>query len=197
MLDLFRKNTSKKKIYLSTESFKDLQWFQKFLPQFNGTTIYKKPTIPKADVLHLDACLIGISSIWHNRVYSAPAPVIPGFKFKIVHLEMIDILVALRPWDPVWQYSQVKIFRDNLAVVQVVAKSKTRDLFLRACIRNLWLATAKFDISLQIDHIRGEYNVEADLLSRLYSEKPVNAFLLQILKENYTWNRIVPHHFKS
>ena len=195
MLDLFRKNVSRKKIHLTTEFFKDLQWFKKILPQFNGVTIYKKPTIDEADALHLDACLTGIGGIWHDRVYSSPAPVIPGFELKIVHLEMINVLVALRIWGKFWQHSQVKIYCDNLAVVQVVANSKTRDPFLGACIRNLWLAAAHLDILLQVEHIRGEHNVRADLLSRMYSDKPVNEPLLQTLRENFIWDRVLPDHF--
>ena len=63
MLDLFCRNTSKKKIHLTTEFFRDLQWFDKCLPQFNGVTTYKKPIIHEADTLHLDACLTGIGGI--------------------------------------------------------------------------------------------------------------------------------------
>ena len=77
----------------------------------------------------------------------------------------------------------------------MVATSKTRDPFLGACIRNIWLLTAYYDISLQIQHIRGKDNVEADLLSRLYSDKPVDQRLLHELKSNYIWDNVLPHHF--
>ena len=77
----------------------------------------------------------------------------------------------------------------------MVASSKTRDPFLGACIRNLWLVAAHFDISLQIEHIRGEHNTKADLLSRMYSDKPVNEHLLQELKQNFIWDKVVPDHF--
>ena len=164
MLELFRNNSHKKKIHLSTSFFQDLAWFQKFLPHFNGTTIFRKPHIPESEALHLDACLSGMGAIWRNRVYSTPVPAIPGFDLKIVHLEMMNIIVALRLWGPLWQHSQVKIFCDNEAVVQVVASSRTKDPFLGACIRNLWLITAIFDISFQVEHIRGRHNIKADLL---------------------------------
>ena len=108
------------------QNFKDLNWFIKFLPNFNGTTIYKKPQIPESEALHLDACLTGISGIWHDKVYSAPVPVVPGFTLTIVHLEMLNIFVALRLWGPRWKHSHVKMYYDNEAVVQVVATSKTR-----------------------------------------------------------------------
>ena len=179
MLELFR-NNSHKKIYLFTSFLQDLAWFKKFLPHFNGITIFRKPHIPESEALHLDACLSGMGAIWHNRV---------------VHLEMMNIIVALRLWGRLWQHSQVKIFCDNEAVVQVVASSRTKDPFLGACIRNLWLITAIFDISFQIEHIRGRHNIKADLLSRLYSHKPVHQDLLLDLKLNYIWDKVLPQHF--
>ena len=45
MLELFRK----KKIHLSTSFFQDVEWFKKFLPHFNGTTIFRKPYIPESE----------------------------------------------------------------------------------------------------------------------------------------------------
>ena len=195
MLELFQNNSHKKKIYLSPSFFQDLAWFKKFLPHFNGTTIFKKPHIPESQALHLEACLSVMGAIWHNRVYSTPVPAIPGFDLKIVHLEMMNIIVALRLWGRLWQHSQVKIFCDNEAVVQVVASSRTKDPFLLACIRNLCLITTIFDISFQIEHIRGRHNIKADLLSRLYSDKPVHQDLLLDLKLNYIWDKVLPQHF--
>ena len=117
------------------------------------------------------------------------------FDLKIVHLEMLNIIVALRLWGPLWQHSQVKILCDNEAVVQVVASSKTKDTFLVACIKNIWLITAIFDISFQIEHIRGRHNVKADLLSRLYSDRPVHQNVLLDRKLNYIWDKVLPQHF--
>ena len=55
-------------------------------------------------------------------------------------------------------------------MVQVVATSRTKDPFLGACIRKLWLITSIFVISLQTQHIRGRHNTKADFLSRLFSD---------------------------
>ena len=77
----------------------------------------------------------------------------------------------------------------------VVATSKTKDPFWGVCIRHLWLLNAYYDISLQVQHIRGKDNVKADLLSRLYSDKPVNQRILYDLKVNYIWDSIEPSYF--
>ena len=54
--------------------------------------------------------------------------------------------------------------------MQVVKSGKSRDEFLSACLRNIWLILTVFDIDLQITHIKVSNNTIADTLSRLYSE---------------------------
>ena len=84
---------------------------------------------------------------------------------------------------------------DNEACVYVIATSRTKDPFLALCIRNLWLITAFYDISLQVQHIRGKNNTQADTFSRLHSNKPINRKLLQDLLDNYVWDKVLLHHF--
>ena len=77
-----------------------------------------------------------------------------------------------------------------MAVVQVVGSGKTKDQYLAACLRNLWLLTAAHDIELSVEHIQGEKNVTADLLSRLYSNRVANVHLLSHLKDNFIWDKV-------
>ena len=107
---------------------------------------------------------------------------------------MITIVVAIRLWAKFFSHSTVHIYCDNAAVVQVVASHKTRDLFLAACIRNLWLLKAHYDISIQISHIMGSTNSKADLLSRLHSDKPVDMALLNQLRNDYIWDKVLQSH---
>ena len=92
---------------------------------------------------------------------------------------MINLVIVLHLWVQHWSHSHVRIYCDNEAVVQVVRASKTRDLFLAACVRNVWLISAIQDIKLDIHHIMGKKNITSDLLSRLHSPHPVNQKLLQ------------------
>ena len=98
---------------------------------------------------------------------------------KIVHLEMLNLVIALKLWARDWVHSAVKFYCDNPAVVQVVRTGKTRDNMLTRCLRNIWLITASHDTDLQIDHIQGRANKIADLLSRIYSPKTVNLKFLK------------------
>ena len=189
-LDLFRRNFQSKKIHLDSGLHKDIQWFISFLPTFNGVTYIRKGSIPHFDSLYLDASLTGLGGTWSNIVYAAPVLGIPGFKLGIVHLEMFNTVIALRLWAKFWAHSYVRIYCDNMAVVQVVQTSKTRDQFLAACVRNIWFLSPTWDIKLDINHIPGKHNTIADLLSRLYSPDPVNSKLLQHLHTNYIWDSI-------
>ena len=86
--------------------------------------------------------------------------------WTIVHLEMINILLALRLFHNQWTSKKALIHCDNQAVVTVLNTGKTRDPFLAACARNVWYITAVNDIDACFSHIRGVDNVVADILSR-------------------------------
>ena len=77
-----------------------------------------------------------------------------------------------------------------MAVVQVVESSKSKDDFLAACIRDIWLLVATFHTDLHISHIQGKNNTVADTLSRIYSEKGINPNLYQSFKDTYVWDHM-------
>ena len=190
MLALFRTSNRARKISLTAEFFKDLAWFLAFLPSFNGVTYINKPAIVNGHSLHIDASLTGLGGIWNDEVYATPICNLFGIDLKIVHLEMLNLVIALRVWARKWTHSVVKFYCDNMAVVQVVQTARTKDQFLALCLRNIWLITASHDIDLHIEHIQGAHNVHADLLSRLYSNKVVDKTLLETMHNTCTWHDI-------
>ena len=172
----------------------DIQWFLTFLPSYNGITYFDKQDVEHCDSLYLDTSLSGLGAVWANRVYSTLVLSIPGFTFTIVHLEMLNIVLALRTWGHFWRHVRIRIFCDNMAVVQVVGSSKTKDPLLAACIRNIWLISASFDIQIDVKHVPGKKIAIADLLSKLHSK--VGLQLLSILQQHYIWNKIYVQKFK-
>ena len=58
MLQLLRDNIDNKDIVLTSEFFKDLQWFNTFLQIYNGVTMYH--VTPLFEDIHLDASLTGL-----------------------------------------------------------------------------------------------------------------------------------------
>ena len=190
MLTLFRANSKAKKIVLTADFHKDLNWFLNFLPSFNGVTYLRKSQIVNNHSLHIDASLTGLGGIWNDEVYSTPVFDLFSGDLKIVHLEMLNLVIALRVWAKKWTHSVVKFYCDNMAVLQVVRTGRIKDHMLALCLRNIWLITASFDIDLQIEHIQGSHNIQADLLSRLYSNKAIDKALLETMQNNCIWHDI-------
>ena len=153
ILSVFRDNSHKNRINLTQDFHKDVEWFINFLPLFSGSTKIFKEEVSHINFLHIDACLTGVGGVWNNRVYSAPIPTFVGLDLNITQL--LNVLIALRVWASQWAHSTVRFSCDNLAVMQVVTSGKTKDSFLNACLRNIWLVTASYDIDLLIDHIQG------------------------------------------
>ena len=126
------------------------------MSQFNGVVYYDIKPVQAA--LHLDASLTGVM-----LCYALPIP--KKFRnYSIVHLEMINILVALKIWAYQWKDKKIRVKGDNMAVVEVLTSGKTKDGILGTCAHNIWMLSALFNISIHTEHISGKSNVIADLL---------------------------------
>ena len=145
MLQLLRDNTTKPVITLDERFYKDLNWFNTFLSQYNGVTFYDRQK-PQHTV-HLDACLTGFGGSFNNMVYHLQIP-LEYKNYTIVHLEILNIVVALKIWGKHWQDKLIELKCDNLAVVEVLRAGKARDNVLATCARNIWLLTSLFNIQL-------------------------------------------------
>ena len=60
-----------------------------------------QPLLPLA-AIELDACLQGLGVVYMNQVYVIHIPQYCQH-FSIVHLEMLNILVAVRVWGKNWK----------------------------------------------------------------------------------------------
>ena len=166
MLLLLRHNAHVSKILLTQDFFQDLAWFNNFLQLYNGVTFYDQ--LPSNIEVHLDACLTGLGGHFGNMIYTLPIPL--GFQqYDITHLEMVNIIVAAKIWALHWSNRIIRIYSDNMAVIQVLTTGKARDQTLATCARNLWLIAVLNNIKLQFSHIPGKHNNLADLLSRWHT----------------------------
>ena len=152
---------------MTVEIRRDVNWFLSFMEHFNGTCSYLYTPVQCNYLIELDACLTGLGARFNNQVYQYQ------FKdkevpcsFSIVHLEMWNVLIALRVWANEWNNCSLVIKCDNEAVVSVVNLGVTRDSALVAMARNIWLITASHNIKVRLVHIPGVNNECADLLSR-------------------------------
>ena len=183
MLQLLRDNTNTDCIALTTEFFKDLNWFQVFLVSYNGVTFYHQPPIRKA--IYLAASLEGLGGSYDNFVYALQIP--RGFRdYDIAHLEILNIVVALKIWGQAWANKSIEFKCDNLAVMEVLSLGKARETITVTCAINIWLLAAIFNINIIVTHIRGRDNCLADLLSRWYQTED-NCEKLNKLVESPIW----------
>ena len=134
MLNLLRQNFDNKHITLTREFHQDLQWFNRFLPVYNGVSFFN---YTPSKVIHLDACPTGLGAIFDSQVYALPLPA-AWHTENIAYLEMINILVALKVWHAQWAGLRVLIKCDNQAVVAVLNSGKARDLTLAKYARNIF-----------------------------------------------------------
>ena len=190
MLQVLRNAHGHTRITLDHNFYRDLRWFQTFLPKFNGVSLYDHR--PVDFQVHLDACLQGLGGVFNNLVYHLSIPL--GYQnLDIVHLEMINILVAVKLFGAYWKSKRVKIFCDNMAVVCVLQSGRTKDPYMAACARNIWLWSASYDIDFQFVHIAGKTNVTADLLSR-WTQCVDNDKKLHSLVPNAQWQHVSLGH---
>ena len=95
MLELLRQADKQKKIVLTEDFHRDLNWFGQFLTEFNGVAFFSHD--PVHCHIELDASLQGLAAVRDNEVYAVPIEL--DFRnYQIVHLEMLNILVALLVW---------------------------------------------------------------------------------------------------
>ena len=110
------------KIKLIPDFKRDLRWFAKFLTTYNGISLYGHRQVDMT--LELDACLSGFGGILAKNVYHLAIE--RRFRnWTIVHLEMVNILIAVRLFKFQWASRKVLIHCDNEAVVTVLKTGKT------------------------------------------------------------------------
>ena len=167
MLDALREAPRVGATSLSSQFKLDVVFFAELLPLFNGRKIMGKQVVPYQHQVELDACLTGCGAVAGDQFYAEQFPdCVVAENHCIAHLELLNIVVAIKVWQRRWTGWTVQIYCDNLNSVFVLQTGKSRDPFMRACAREVLLYTAAKDIDIQICHRPGLDMVWADALSR-------------------------------
>lgn len=167
MLDTLRAAPHQGVINLSLEFKQDLLWFLRFLPDYNGIHLIDVPTAN--ETVELDSCLTGCGGVHNGQFYHTTFPsFILNEHRPICHLEMLNIVVAVKLWAPKWKNNTVTLFCDNAPAINVLSSGRGRDSFLLQCAREIWLLSAKFDFVIKATHMPGSDMTTADALSRIH-----------------------------
>ena len=147
---------------------KDLFWWSKFLPDYNGVSMMavERWSVVGA-VIATDACLEGCGGVGLGEYFHSPFPKwIQRKAFHINALELLTIVVALRIWGHKLTGKRILIHCDNLSSVQVLNSGSTRDSYMQACLREICFHAACWEFEIRGHFIPGVENRLPDLLSR-------------------------------
>ena len=123
--------------------------------------------------------------VFGNMVYHLAIP--RNFiNYNIAHLELLNILVALKVWAYHWANKKIYIKCDNLTSVEVLKMDRAHNPVMATIARNIWLTTAKFNIHFSCQNIACLVNQKADLLSR-WSNMQSDLIKLRQLEPDQIW----------
>ena len=84
----------------------------------------------------IDACLTGLCGSFESIVYALPIP--KGYMdYNIAHLEILNIVVALKVWAKHWANKRIKVHCDIMAVVEMLRNGRAGDNTLALLARNI------------------------------------------------------------
>jgi hypothetical protein len=154
------------KAHLNSEFRKDIVWWHRFLPTFNGVSFIKSQEVIDIE-LFTDACLTGAGGLYCNQCYSVKFPQhILNQDWHISALEFLAIIIALKLWGNQWVGKNVLIQSDNAACVSVLNSGRARDSVMQICAREAMFVAASYDFTIFASHNPGRSNQTADILSR-------------------------------
>ena len=178
---LFNAKTRSQKgyIHLNEEIRSDLQWWQIFLPKWNGIRMLDPPR--RTFRIWTDASGdygIGAYILMEDQtIFTMPALHAFSKRFssrlRPSHInvkEMAAIVHALRTWLPIITGGLVIVHSDNTPVVAGIKKTSMRGNAMRP-LRTIAMITAVHDIKLESSWIPTASNWLADMLSRGMLEK--------------------------
>ena len=165
-----------------TEDFKkDILWWIKYLPLYNGISMIWMEDLQCSDMeLCTDACLQGLGGTLAGKYYSvqlADYSDVIDPEYSIVHLELLAVLIAFKLWSIVLKGHKVLIKCDNAAVVRVLNSGRADCPKLQKLMRELVFVAATEEIEFYSQHIMGKNNVLSDILSRANKKWARDKFL--------------------
>ena len=150
------------------QALKDINWFHKFLPRFNGVHVVPASVWEDPDVTFAtDACLVGCGGVSGSRYFHTQ---FPGFildqSLHISELELLTVIIALKLWSHYFKGRRISVFCDNEPSVLAINSGRIKNDFMQSALRELAYITALAQFELRAVHIQGVSNRIPDFLSR-------------------------------
>ena len=156
------------RISLNSEAKKDISWWAKFLPTWNGKYKILDSSTTPCHQLHIytDASgEIGFGIYNNGRWVSKTWP--NEHKQKSIQWkEIFPVYVCCYLWGKEFHGKRLLFHCDNLAVVNIWSAQSCKSPEIMAVLRKLFYIAAQHEFTVNIKHIPGVNNVLADCLSR-------------------------------
>ena len=169
LINLLRDSKRHQKfLRLNKECRLDLQWWNQFLPAWNGISFFDLPDwapVPNFELATDASGSLGFGAYHQGKWFSAtwlPSQQPLGMAYK----ELYPILVACHIWGPKWSRKRVLFHCDNESVVHIIKSGTSKDDHIMHLVRALFLITAKLNFHVTAAHLPGKTNSIADALSR-------------------------------
>jgi hypothetical protein len=179
LLDLLKKSNESDtfSIRIDEHARMDIKWWENFLVAWNGINIIP-PSLNnylKADqhLLFTDACQTGMGAYYNNKEYIRHAWNTDELKkaqrvktLSMPYLELLSLVHSINVWADRLSGKAVILNCDCEPVVLAVNSGRSFDPAMMKLIRMLIFITTTHKIFINLQHIEGEKNIDADLLSR-------------------------------
>ena len=154
----------------------DISWWHRFISDWNGVSFIQEVFVSSDSItLYTDASgVLGLGAVYKSHWFSLSWPhsmIHHNINFK----ELFAIIAAVHTWSDQWANMQITFMTDNLPICDIWRKGSTPDRDIICLVRHLFFHAAKRNLNIVFQHVPGQHNVMADLLSRLQ----VDRFLLQ------------------
>lgn len=152
---------------------KDLLWWDKFLPLYNGISMMSLGEWSKPDeVFSSDACLEGCGGFWNGNFFHSLFPAyILSKQLHIGALEMLALVVCVHLWGNYFKHKRIIVLCDNMSVCIAINSGKTRCTVLQSCLREICFVAAVNEFEIKAQYLKSSENRLADHLSRWHKHE--------------------------
>ena len=164
-----------RKIRLTSDFKADVEWWMRFLPEWNGTCSFLQSEETSASSMHLftDAAgSTGCGAVFGSQWFYFPWPEwMKAAQPPIAFYELLPVYLACDLWGINWQRKRLLFHSDNLAVVFAWSKKSSQHHGMMELMRQMHFVAAKNNFVVRITHIAGIDNGMADAVSRCEWER--------------------------
>ena len=155
---------------IAGEFRKDIDWWIKFLPLWNGAASFIKPHWLSSSTINLftDAsATLGCGAFFNGAWFSLRWPDwLLLANFSIEFLELVPIAFACHVWHKSFSTQRISFQCDNLGAVQAFNKLGSSSRSVLHLLRDIVSSCARYNFTIRLFHLPGIDNDIADSLSR-------------------------------